>query len=370
MVGAVISAYARYVQPARPGIVYPKGFYGYSDQGFYLETAQILSHFHLPVGPLQYHFGLGYPAAAVPFILLGFKGDPFAPVDVCAFSATVALTFVLATRLRIVGSATQRVLFGVAVAGVAAVGTPLLDLSSIPWNSNIDVALGVLILVIVTSRAPIGRAGAVALGGAVGWIFACRFIDASFLGAPILVAFVLRSPRERRRILFFGTATLIVIVGVVLFTQQHAFGSWLATPYQFHTQQSTGSDDQSVHQYRASWIPEHFTGTFLTGSSHGKREPRDPLLRQFPLLAMAPIGAVVVGRMKNRNRRIWIAAAVMSVVATLVYLSFIAARVTDLKYGNLRYWAAWYPLWSLFAVAAIVRAAVLISQRAGAEVPQ
>jgi hypothetical protein len=360
---ALLAVYGRYVNGLRPGVSSPKGFYGFSDQSLYLLTSQVLAHWRLPVGTTQYHFGLGYPILAVPFTWLGFRGDPFAPVDVLAFGATVALTFVVATRVRVFDREPQRLLFGVAVAAVTALATPLLMLASTPWNTNVDVALGLAVLVIVTSRRRIGRARALTLGIAVSWIFASRFVDALFLGLPIIVAFVLRTAPERRRILLYGGAAVVVVVGAVFATQQYAFGSWLATPYQFHTQTSTGADDQSIHQYRLAWIPSHFTGTFLTGSADGKREPRDPLLRDFPLLALAPFGAVAVARRRDRNRPIWMAVATTSLVATVFYLSFIAARVTDLKYGNLRYWAAWYPLWALLAVAAIVRGVTGATER-------
>jgi hypothetical protein len=350
---ALIAAYARHVNIERPGVAFPKGFYGWSDQSHYLLTAQILSRWHLPVGASQYHFGLGYPVLAVPFIWLGFKGDPFAPADVVAYGAATALTFVLATRVRVGNAASEVLLFGLGAAVVFAVATPSLELAATPWNTNVDVALGLLILVIVTSPRSIGRLRASTLGLCVGWIFASRYVDALWLGVPVVVAFFLRDRLQRDRILVYGGACLFVIVGVVAFTHQHAFGSWHATPYQFHTRVATGADDQSINQYRLSRILTNFKETFLTGAHNGIRQRHDPLLREFPLLLLAPVGAVIVMWRRSPIRAVWIAAAITSGVATLFYLSFIAGDVGNLQFGNLRYWEAWYPLWSIFTMAAL-----------------
>jgi hypothetical protein len=47
---------------------------------------------------------------------------------------------------------------------------------------------------------------------------------------------------------------------------------------------------------------------------------------------------------------LWIATTIACVLSSLFYLSFVAGGAGDLIFGNLRYWAMWYPLWAILAV--------------------
>src|SRR5713101_1776840 len=94
VIGAIIAAYARYASPFRPGVRTTGGFYANYDQRVYLSLARNLSHLRLP-GRNAYQFGLGYPALGAVFSRLGFRGDPFAPVDVVCFGATAGMAVVL-----------------------------------------------------------------------------------------------------------------------------------------------------------------------------------------------------------------------------------------------------------------------------------
>ncbi len=351
LIGVALAAYARYASPYRPGITTRLGFNGFFDQSEYLKSAKILAHFHLPSTPAQYRFGLGYPILAVPFLWLGFHGDPFAPVDALTYGVTAALTFVLGTRLPMLRSQPARIAAGLAAATIAIIATPLLVLTSMPFNTSITVSLTLLVLVIATSSREVTYQRAVALGLAVGWIFAARYADAVFVGIPIIALLILRSDRERKRIIVAGGATLTFVVALVLVTHQHAFGNPFTTPYHYHVRAS-GANDQSLAQYRLSNVWKNFVGTFLTGLNHGKRVSRDPILRQFPLLWLAPIGAVVVARTRDRNRALWVTMTVTSLFVSIFYLAFVAGGPGDLPFSNPRYWAAWYPLWSVLIVAA------------------
>jgi len=357
IVGGLLAIYARYLQPTRPGVTTPKGFYGFFDQGNYLAMARNFAHGRIPSRPTEYEYGIGYPILAAPFIRLGYSGDPFAPVDVLCFSATLVLTFLLGLHLGDRRSLRRALLLGLLAAGVVALASPLLEVNATPWNSNVVTPLGLLVLVIATADHPITVPRAVALGAAVGWIFATRYADALFLGAPVIALLVVRSSSERKRIVVCGGLALAAFVGPVLALQQYALGSWMNTPYQFHLRAVTGGSDQSLAQYRVSWIPSHFFGAFLTGRLNGQRVPRDPLLRQFPLLVLTPIGAALACIRRSRVRLAWIVAIAGSVVGSMFYLSFIAGGPADLKFGNARYWAPWYPLWALLAVFAIAELA-------------
>jgi len=349
---AIVAAYARYASPYRPGVSFPRGFYGYYDQGAYLRLARVLAHIRLPGRP-EYQFGLGYPVLGAVFSRLGFRGDPFAPVDVLCFGATTGLTVVLGARAAALFAREHALALGVAAAGLLLLATGILSMVAIPWNSNIVLTLGVLILVLVTSARPISPAGAAVIGASIGWIFAARYADALFFGIPVAGALVARPPRERRQLVLFGGAAAAAVVGLVLFTQYHAFGNPFTTPYHSHFRRGLGSD-QSLSNYRIGWIPTHFWSTFVTGRLGSARQSGSPILLMFPLLPLAPIGMVLLARStRDRVRIVWVTAAVASGVSALFYLAFVAGGAGDIKFGNPRYWAVWYPLWSVLVVTCI-----------------
>ena len=349
---AIVAAYARYASPYRPGVTTPGGFYGYYDQGAYLRLAKVLLHVRLPGRP-AYQYGLGYPALGAVFLRLGFHGDPFAPVDVLCFGATTGMTVVLGARAAALFARDHALALGVAAAGLLLLATGILSMVAIPWNSNIVLALGLLVLVLLTSARPISPARAAVIGLSIGWIFAARYADALFFGIPVVGALVARQPRERRQLFIFGGVSAAAVVAVVLFSQYHAFGNPFTTPYQGHFRRGLGSD-QSLSNYHLGWIPKNFWSTFVTGRLGSVRQSGSPILLVFPLLPLAPIGMVLLARStRDRVRIVWVAAAVASGASAMFYLSFIAGGAGDIKFGNPRYWAVWYPLWSVLVVTCI-----------------
>jgi hypothetical protein len=373
--GVLFGAYSRYLDLARPGVVTRGGFYGVSahgqpDQYYYLRTARVLSHWHFPRGSAEYRYGLGYPILAVPFIWLGFHGDPFAPVDALAFGLLVALTFVLGTHLSPLRSRRATVAFGMAGAVVVAMATPALTIASIPFNTNVVVPLGLLVLVIATSRHEVTVTRAVAMGIAVGWVLATRYLDALFLGLPVLLLIVRSEPARRRRIMVGSGAALAVMVMLVLASQQYAFGNLLTTPYHFHNRSAGATNDQSIHEYKLTDVPRHFVTEFVTGKDdHHVRQPRNPLLRDFPLLALMPVGVYALWRRRTRARAVWMSAIVGSALGGAFYLSFVAGGGGDLKFDNARYWAPWYPLWSILGVLGALTVAMSILKSADRRAP-
>jgi hypothetical protein len=352
LAATAFAAYARHISLARPGVTTHLGFYRGFDQGSYLRTARILARWHLPARYFDYEYGLGYPILGAPFIWLGMRGDPFAVVDAVAFGASVSLTFILGLRVTALRSPVRPELIAIGAALVLAVSSPLLTLASSPWNSNVVVPLGLLVLVLTTSTRELSRARCAAIGLAIGWILATRYLDAVYLGIPALAVAVRSTSPQRRRLLLFGGSAFVLVLTLVLLSQQYTFGSFLTTPYHFHhrTSGSVARNDQSLGEYRISAIPKHFVGTFITGKQNGVREPGDPILRQFPLLLLAPIGAWSLLRARARRRSVWFGAIAGSLIGSLFYLSFVAGGAGDLAFGNARYWAPWYPLWALCSV--------------------
>ena len=185
LIGVIVAAQARDANALRPHVTTVDGFYGFYDQGSYLAILGRLAEWRLPVGR-GYSYGLGYPAIGAVFYKLGFRGDPFAPVDVLAFGAAVGLTVVLGTRAALLVVREHALVAGVAAAALLMFGTPVRALAATPWNSNIVIPLGLLVLVLITSPSEIraGRAAAVGLG--LGVIFAnalCRLAVLRHTGA-------------------------------------------------------------------------------------------------------------------------------------------------------------------------------------------
>lgn len=354
VVGVLAAAYAVYgiwLNPLRLHLRTPLGYYGFVDQSYYLRSARVLAKFRLPATPPEYFYGLGYPILGALFTKLGFRGDPFAPADVLLFGGMCSLTFVLAVRLLRVVFGVVSLLVGAFIVAIVVFSTPLLQFFVTPYNSALIVFLLLAVLVLATSARTMTWRRGIAIGLLLGWIFATRYGDVVFAGLPVAAAALVRPRSDRVRLVLGAAIGLFSIVAVVAYTQYHAFGNPLLTPYHFHTRLTPGlGNDQSLKNYRLRWIPSHFIGVFITGRLNGVRVDRDPMLFQFPLLPFVPIGVVVLLRRAGRARAVWIATTLAFVLSSLFYLSFIAGGAGDLVFGNLRYWAMWYPLWAILAV--------------------
>jgi hypothetical protein len=368
LIGVLAAAQARDANALRPHVTTVDGFYGFYDQGSYLAILGRLAEWRLPVGR-GYSYGLGYPAVGVVFYKLGFRGDPFAPVDVLAFGAVVGLTVVLGTRAALLVVRKYALVVGLAAAALLMFGTPVRSLAATPWNTNIVIPLGLVVLVLITSPREIRAGRAAAIGICLGWIFATRYVDALFFALPVIAALFVRSARDRRNLMLVGGLALAAVVGVVLYTQYHAFGNAFTTPYEHHLRTGLGTD-QSLSNYRLSWIPGHFWGAFVTGTVGSVRQHGDPILLRFPLLPIAASGFVVlIGLTRDRVRVVWLTAAIASGIATVFYLSFVAGGAADLKFGNERYWAVWYPLWTVLIVLGVAGLLQYVTNRGQHRLP-
>lgn len=367
LVGLAAASYAVYgilLNPLRPHVLTPLGYYGQVDQSYYLRSARVLAKLRLPNAPVQYFYGLGYPVLGALFTRIGFRGDPFAPADVLLFGGICSLTFMLTNRLwQLVFGRTSAAAALVAVA-VLAFSSPLFQFIVTPENSSVVVFAFLAIMVLLTAPRTITWIRAVGVGLLLGWILAARYGDVVFVALPVVAALAMVRRDERAR-LAAGTAIgLFVVVAVIGYSQYHAFGSPLTTPYHFHTRLQPGlGNDQSLKNYRLAWVPSHFLGVVVTGRINGRQEPTNPMLLQFPLLLFAPIGAFAVLRRAGRNGAVWLAAIVASTLASLFYFAFIAGGAGDLAYGNLRYWATWYPLWAMLAVAGVYYVLLILRAR-------
>jgi hypothetical protein len=180
----------------------------------------------------------------------------------------------------------------------------------------------------------------------LGFTFAARFLDAAFLA--VLAVPLLFDLRKNLMMLIAAVSSSAVIVGLVLWTQDVAFGSPFKTPYSFHTRPGAASD-QSFSSFSPGRIVTDFIGDFVTGRYHGARLGGDPYLRVAPWLVIAPVGMYFAIRRRSPHRPFLICAIAASVISSCAYLSFRAGTVVDLAFQNARYFVAWMPIWALFA---------------------
>lgn len=336
LAGVAVFALAAWVHPGRPGVTSPEGWFGGYDQSRYLRITEGLADWRLPT--TGYLYGIGYPLVGVPLTWVG-AADPYTPVNALLFGLIVLLTTLVGERL-------HGLVFGV-VAGLAVVlATPLLDILVIPWNAMVVVPAVLGALLLAVSPRPLTWRGGAMLGLLVGIAFAARYVDAVFIAGIAAVA-LLRPGRRGRAAILSAGAVAAVLVGFVLYTHDHAFGSPWTTPYSLHRRGEV--TDQDLAQYQLARVPRHFVEVFVTGESDGVRQGGDPLLPAAPWLLLAPVGLVAAFRTAHRHRLLLGVGAGLSVVASALYLSFAAGGGADLPVGGLRYFAPWFPLWGILA---------------------
>jgi hypothetical protein len=117
-----------------------------------------------------------------------------------------------------------------------------------------------------------------------------------------------------------------------------------------------GRTDESPGAYRLTRIPRSFLEVVVTGDDHGHREPADPLLARFPWVVAAPVGLLLVVRRRHRLAIPIGVAGAASAASAVFYLSFRFGTGANLKFHNLRFFAASFPLWALLSAYALTAA--------------
>lgn len=376
VVAVVFFLYCWSVQPGRPPLQdltddATAGWYGGSaDQINYAREARALSQLELPgiywdydaweprpdrpadAEVTDYAYGLGYPVLGVPFIWLGLKGDPFVIPNSLMFGAAACLVFAIARRFL-----TDR---GALLTTAAIVfATPFVNFIATPWNTTITV-IAALTIIYVGVSSDRSWPATIAVAASVSLAFAARYVDVVWLG---LLAAAAIGPRLRHftRIVVVGAATLAVTSVLVLWSHQQVFGSAFTTPLHYHFHDGKRGDDLS--DYKLSRVPEHSIAVFITSQqTNGDRSPtgHDPLLRDYFWLLAAPSGVYVLAKRERRLRAlvntvgfVLLAAAAVSIVASVFYLSYWSSGGDDIKNGNGRFFVAWFPVWGVLAAIGI-----------------
>lgn len=348
--GAVLFIYRWWVDLQRPGLTSPDGWWGFTDQGFYLSEATRLGRLErIPAD--QFEYGPGYPALAAPFTRLGGgegwpARDPFMIPNLALWLLAVAATFLVARRM-------YGMWAGVGGAFALMLATPLIGYVTLPWNTTAVMGAVAVVMMVALVRRPGPWHGA-ALGAAVGLAYSARYIDVVWVGIAGLAVLIARRALPPRSAAFWGAAGGFAAVMIpTLALHWSAFGSPLTTSY---TQDGViGGKD-----FAAGNILPHAAESFVSAFHLGSEQSTvQPLLAAMFLLVLAPAGGALALRRFDAGAQatIIVGFAAASTLATLVYWSYWFTGSYGLQFGSPHFFKAWFPLWCVAAVAAVVEIA-------------
>ena len=321
------------------------GWFGYYDQGQYLQLANTLAHFRIHELASTYTYGIGYPLVAVPAIWLGFGKDPFVFFNFLTFCFSVCTTYYVAKKLISP--------FAGFIAGFGLLfATPLIHYTDQPWNSTVCLFVMPVILIMLTFK-KITHKHLLFLGFLLAWAFSARYIDVLFLGTLSLAVIYRGSVKDlikNSAYMFLGSLVLLV---PVLYSHYHYFGSPLHTPYVNHLGiGGVDGSDQGLKAYSLRRVPRAGLALFLSPRLAGSTDgDRGLLIDFFWALAAIPGIALLI---KKKNHEVFFRTLLaVGLLACTFYLSFRASTPGSLKYGELHYFKMYWPCLAILASAYI-----------------
>lgn len=320
---ALIFLFAYITDPNRPAAVFRLGWYGWYDQGEYLNMLRSIASGTL--GRFQYP--LGYPMLAWTLSWLN-PGDPFLPFDILAFTAFVWLSWRIMDG--VVVSQALRLMAALAL----AIGA--LRYFVEPWSSTPSALAMAFILYACLCRPLDARWGALA-GAAAGVMFAARIVDVA-LGLAVIAAAagVDWKRKERMPGRFLAAVALVcgLVVAAVLGADVHYSGELLGSYYKQQVDQGLSSPLAMVFK---------LYGYFLDPLAF-ERESQSiaiPVWRVLPLVLLAPGGLMLL----RRKRPDLCAAGIAAVAAWLAtYGLFTAVSGLTLRYDSEHYAKILFPI--------------------------
>ncbi len=323
------------------------GWHAFHDQGFYYLEASSLAHLEaIPVR--NFVFPPGYPVLAAPFSRVGPRGwpsgDPFFVADLAVWLLTIATIYLVGRRL--FGQ-----WFAVACTATVMLATPLVEYTVIPLNST--AVLAALMVTMLVSLAPRLRwwHGAL-LGIAVAFAYSARYVDAIWVAAAAITVLV-----ARRGLAWRSNAWLAALVaGYVallptFYLHWRAFGSPFARSYSEYRSYHIGA-----HEFALGNIVPHalegFVSPFYFDENGFRTLIARPMLSTMFFVMLAPLGWLLLLRhLRGEARILAVGFGLTTLAATVFYLSFSFTGSYGLQFGGLHYYKAWWPLWTLAAVA-------------------
>jgi hypothetical protein len=342
LISLVFFLYFYWLNLARPGAYYEKGWFGWYDQGQYLNMARDMASFSLPAE--HYVYGLGYPILGAVFYKI-YALDPFLIPNALMFVGTILLTYMsarkyLSDELSLCSSL------------ILLFATPLATYVTVPWSSTVSLFC-LSVLFYIASIGKRNRYTSMLVGICVAWTFSARFVDAVFL-VPLAVAFFIESRNEKNLARDAAVAIISagIILSMVLLTQQIYFGSAFKTPY-FHLE----NDYPGLGIFDISRIPDSIFSVFINPFMKYDQVEAPLLINAF-IFIFSPLGAISM--LRTNHRLEWLALLIGFVLALSFYSSFIAFDAYDIKYGCIHYIKMWFPVLSILSVSGIF---YLLSQK-------
>lgn len=315
---------------------------------YYLQ-ASALAHLK-PIPVSDFVYPPGYPMLAAPFSRFGAlgwpSGDPFFAADLAVWLLTIGTVYVVGRRL--FGES-----FGVACALATMLATPLVEFVTIPLSST--VVLAALMATMLVSLADELRwwHGAI-LGVAVAAAYSARYVDALWIAIAAVTVLLARRGFTWRSNAWLGALVAgYVALLPTLYLHWHAFGNPFTTTYREFHAYHIGSND-----FRLSNIVPHalegFVSPFYFDENGFRTLVVRPILSSMFLALLAPVGWVwLVKHVRGPARVLVVGYGLMGIAVTFFYLAFGFTGSYGIQYGGLHYYKAWWPLWTIAAVAAV-----------------
>lgn len=321
----------------RPGVAWPKGYYGWHDQGEYLNMLQGISHGTLG----RFGYPMGYPVLAFPLSGL-MPADPFTPIDLVLFAAFAWLSWRLLETLVPKRSSALFAWFVLLAYSVRLFETP--------WTTTPSTTAFVFLLYLLLCRPVTPRTAALA-GVAAGVMFASRIGDLAF-GLAVIAAFLLESARQSRRFpwrLTLASAAGCAAACLPVLLVNYRFSHVLLGSYYAAVRAQGGNPLLTIPFTLYSYFidPLPFSGETFDAPS--------AVLRMFPLVLLAPAGFVILYR---ANRRAFLLLAAGFAAWLLIYAPNLAVNGLSLRYEAVHYFK---PFFVAIAVAAGLAVASLAS---------
>ena len=325
------------------------GWHAFHDQGFYYREASSLAHFEaIPVADFVYP--PGYPMLAAPFSRIGPlgwpSGDPFFVADLSIWLLTIATVFLVGRRL--FGE-----WFGLACALAVMLATPLVEYVTVPLSSTAVLASLMATLLVALARELRWWHGAV-LGVAVAFAYSARYADALWIAAAAATVLLARGGLTWRSNAWLAAAVAAYVALLPTFyLHWHAFGDPLVLSYREYGSYRIGGSEFAIGNIVPHAL-QGFVSPFYFDENGFRTLAVRPMLATMFIVLLAPIGWLLLAKQaRGAARTLVVGYGLVTVAATIFYLSFSFTGSYGLQFGGFHYYKSWWPLWTIAGVAAV-----------------
>jgi hypothetical protein len=325
---AVIYCVAYYRETLRPGILSPEGWFAWSDQGFYLKSAQAFAHGLL--SPELHWYPPGYALLVAPFAKLNLPG--FFIIDL-TLMIIIAWLFVKTLDRIGVGRLTSYLTFSITILSMPLVARQYI----IPWTSTAATALlmaATYVCVATATSTLTWRKGVVMSFASVG-LFITRPTDCAAL-VPIAAIIAWRAARQaasgnrEARIAIAIAVVSALMFGLLAFLLHLKIYGLRPSQYMLNSQVLGLDPDIALFRFYQLFISTSF---YLSGVS---------IIRAYPQVVVGFV-ALVYCLMFWRGYR-------ALPIAVLVTIALYSSYVDLLPWGVWHYFNIHYFKWTFLMI--------------------